>query len=95
MRLDANFRKLRPAEIRAGFYVFTIGRWASRIYQYEPGVPYYPVIEMLKSDGSRWYLVLSFDMERFGRLSAKYGRTEYAGGEDRSGFLFYYSLRTL
>jgi len=94
LRLDADFRKLRPAEIRAGFYVFTIGEWASRIYQYEPGVPYYPVIEMLKSDGSRWYLVLSFDMERFGRLSAKYGRTEYAGGEDRSGFLFYYSWRS-
>jgi hypothetical protein len=94
LRLDADFRKLRPLEIRAGFYVFTIGEWASRIYQYEPGVPYYPVIEMLKSDGSRWYLVLSLGMERFGRLSAKYGRTEYAGGEDRSGFLFYYSLRT-
>ena len=94
LRVDVDFRKLRPAEIRAGFYVFAIGEWASRIYQYEPGVPYYPVIEMLKNDGSRWYLVLSFDMERFGRLSAKYGRTEYAGGEDRSGFLFYYSLRT-
>jgi len=94
LRVDADFRKLRPAEIRAGFYVFTVGRWASRIYQYEPGVPYYPVIEMLKSDGSRWYLVLSFNMKRFGRMSAKYGRTEYAGGEDRSGFLFYYSLRT-
>jgi hypothetical protein len=94
LRLDADFSKMRPAEIRAGFYVFTIGEWASRIYQYEPGLPYYPVIEMLKSDGSRWYLVLSFNMERFGRLSAKYGRTEYAGGEDRSGFLFYYSLRT-
>ncbi len=94
MRFDADFRKLKPAEIRAGFYVFTIGEWASRIYQYEPGVPYYPVIEMLKSDGSRWYLVLSFDMDRFGRLSVKYGRTEYAGGQDRAGFLFYYSLRT-
>jgi hypothetical protein len=81
-------------QIRAGFYVFTIEDYASRIYQYEPGVPYYPVIEMLKSDGSRWYLVLSFDMKRFGRLTSKYGRTLYSGGEDRSGFLFYYSLRT-
>ncbi len=94
LRLDVDFRKLAPAEIRAGFYVFAIGHYASRIYQYEPGVPYYPAIEMLKSDGSRWYLVVSFGMKRFGRLAAKYGRTEYTGGEDRSGYLFYYSLRT-
>ncbi len=94
LRLDADFSRLRPIEVRAGFYVFSVEQYASRIYQYEPGIPYYPVIEMLKSDGSRWYLVLSFDMKRFGRLAAKYGRTEYSGGEDRSGFMFYYSVRT-
>jgi hypothetical protein len=93
LRLDLALNITRRAAVKIGFHTFTIGSYGSRIYQYEPGVPYYPAIEMLKSDGSRWYSVLSFGMTRFGKLAAKYAVTIYDADEDRSQFMSYYSLR--
>lgn len=93
VRLDIAARIVRILTIKAGLHAFTIGSYGSRIYQYEAGIPYYPAIEMLKSDGSRWYSVLSCDMTPFGRLAAKYAMTIYDTEADRSQFLCYYSLR--
>jgi hypothetical protein len=94
LRLDVGLHRYEPFEIRAGMYTFKIGDYASRIYQYEPSVPYYPSIQMLKSGGSRWYCVLLFEGMHVGRLAAKFGRTIYGGSDDRSEFLVYYNLRT-
>jgi hypothetical protein len=93
LRLDLDGRLGRKGVVKVGFQTFTIGSYDARIYQYEPGVPYYPAIEMLKSDGSRWYSILSFDLSPFGRLAAKYATTFYEDGGDRSQFLCYYSLK--
>jgi hypothetical protein len=93
LRLDLAFDIRRRWVLKAGFHTFTIGAYGARIYQYEPGVPYYPAIEMLKSDGSRWYSVLSVDMSQWGRLAAKYAMTIYDTEEDRPQFMSYYSLR--
>ncbi len=93
LRLDSGIGIGKIAEVKAGVSVFTIGDYASRIYQYEPGLPYYPALEMLKSDGTRWYSIVSLRGESFGGLTAKYGRTAYSDDEDRSAFLFYYSLK--
>ena len=90
VRVDASLAPWKPLAIKAGFYAFSIGDYASRIYQYESGLPYYPQLELLKSDGSRWYCVLSFDTGGFGRIAAKFGRTLYESDEDRSELLAAY-----
>jgi len=93
LRLDLAVRVTRRATLKVGFHTFTIGSYGARLYQYEPGLPYYPAMEMLKSDGSRWYSVLSFDMAPWGKVAAKYGMTAYSAGEERSQFMAYYSVR--
>ncbi len=93
LRLDLALDIGRRAVLKVGFHAFTIGDYGARIYQYEPGVPYYPAIEMLKSDGSRWYSVLSFDMAPWGKLAAKYAVTTYEADEDRSQFMAYCSMK--
>jgi hypothetical protein len=93
LRLDLALDIRKRGALKVGFHTFTIGAYGARIYQYEPGVPYYPAIEMLKSDGSRWYSVLSFGMVPWGKLAAKYAVTTYETDEDRSQFMAYYSLR--
>jgi hypothetical protein len=93
MRADFRLDLWKPVALSAGCYVFGIDDWAARIYQYETGVPYYPSLELLKSDGSRWYAGVSFDVKRLGRLAAKYGRTLYKDGEERSEFLATYIAR--
>jgi hypothetical protein len=93
LRVDLAGEIGRRVVLKAGFHTFTIGSYGARIYQYEPGVPYYPAIEMLKTDGSRWYSVLSFDMSPLGKLAAKYATTIYEADADRCQFFCYYSLR--
>jgi hypothetical protein len=93
LRLDFAARVGKAVSLKSGLQTFTVGSYGARLYQYEPGVPYYPAIEMLKSDGLRWYSVLSFDVSPLGKLAAKYAITAYDGGEDRSQFLFHYSVR--
>jgi hypothetical protein len=93
LRLDLALEIRRSIVLKVGFHAFTIGSYGARIYQYEPGVPYYPAIEMLKSDGSRWYSVLSFGTGSWGKLAAKYAVTVYEAGEDVSQFMAYYSVK--
>ena len=93
IRADFRLGLWKPVALSAGCYVFGIEDWAARIYQYETGVPYYPSLELLKSDGSRWYAGVSFDVKRLGRLAAKYGRTLYKDGEEHSEFLATYIAR--
>ena len=90
LRLDASLVPVEPLTVKVGFYAFSIEDYASRIYQYESGLPYYPQLELLKSDGSRWYCVLLFDTGGFGRIAAKFGRTLYESGEDRQELLAAY-----
>lgn len=82
LRLDVSLACRQTAAVKAGFYTFTIEDYAARIYQYEAGIPYYPSLEMLKSDGSRCYAVLSLGADRAGRAAIKVGRTLYEGGEE-------------
>jgi hypothetical protein len=93
LRLDLAADLGRRTVFKVGLEVFTIGSYGARIYQYEPGLPYYPAIEMLKSDGSRWYSVLSLDMSPFGKLAVKYAATIYDADADRSQFMCYYALK--
>ena len=93
LRLDASLDRWRPASFKAGFYTFSVEDYAARLYQYEAGLPYYPSLELLKSDGSRWYAVILLDMKAFGRIAAKYGRTIYTDGEESSGLLASYMMR--
>jgi hypothetical protein len=93
LRLDLSLEALKPLRVDAGFYVFSVGDWASRVYQYEAGVPYYPTLELLKSDGSRWYAAVSWEGKSFGKLAAKFGRTLYQDGEEHSEVLASYILR--
>jgi hypothetical protein len=93
LRLDLAAKIGRRVNAKTGFQSFTIGSYGARLYQYEPGVPYYPAIEMLKSDGSRWYSVLSFDMSPWGKIATKYAVTVYGDGTGRSQFLCYYSVK--
>ena len=93
LRLDAGVDRWRPVGVDVGFYVFSIEDYNARIYQYEAGIPYYPSLEMLQSDGSRWYAVVSLDMAGLGKVAAKYGRTLYDSGEDRCQLLASYTLR--
>jgi hypothetical protein len=93
LRLDLALKMGKRAKLKVGLHTFSIGAYGARIYQYEPGLPYYPAIEMLKSDGSRWYSVLSFEMAPWGKLAAKYAVTAYDTDEDRSQFMAYCSVR--
>lgn len=93
VRLDVGIDIGKAAEAKAGVYTFSIGDYASRIYQYEAGLPYYPTLQMLKSDGSRWYTVVSLRGRSLGTFVAKYGRTTYQGEKSRSELLCYYNLR--
>ena len=93
LRLDFGVEVARIAQVKAGFHVFAIDDYASRIYQYEPGLPYYPTLEMLQTDGTRWYSIISLRGKSLGGLTAKYGRTSYSSGNDKSSFLFYYNLK--
>jgi hypothetical protein len=93
VRFDSGLDLGRLVKMEAGVYVYSIGDYAARIYQYEAGLPYYPTLNLLKSDGSRWYIRASVSMDSFGRLTAKAGRTVYDDDADRLEFLFYYSWR--
>jgi hypothetical protein len=92
-RLDLSLDGPHKLSLDAGCSVFTVEGWAARIYQYEAGLPYYPTLELAKSDGSRWYAVVSWDTKSFGLLAAKYGRTIYADGEEHSQVLAAYVFR--
>jgi hypothetical protein len=93
LRLDVNLTRWQPASVKAGFYTFSIADYGSRIYQFEAGIPYYPSLEMLKSDGSRCYVVLSLGTGRLGRAAVKLGRTLYTSGEERSDLAATYMVR--
>jgi hypothetical protein len=93
LRFDLSLDRWRPATINTGFYTFSVEAYASRVYQYEAGIPYYPSLEMLKSDGSRWYAALSFEVKPLGKIAAKFGRTLYKDGEDKSELLATYMMR--
>ncbi|MFZ1948179.1 MAG: hypothetical protein WAW06_11585 [bacterium] len=93
LRLDAAIDRWRPMGVDLGFYVFSVGDYYARIYQYEAGMPYYPSLEMLQSDGSRWYAVVSLGTAGLGKIAAKYGRTLYDNGEEASQLLASYTLR--
>jgi hypothetical protein len=92
-RLDVGLDLRGGLAVKAGFYTFSVADYASRIYQYEPGLPYYPDLEMLKADGSRWYGVVSFRRDVVGQIAAKAGKTVYDHETDRFELLLYYSLR--
>ncbi|HVP57765.1 MAG TPA: hypothetical protein VMU02_06680, partial [bacterium] len=93
LRFDLTLAAFKPFKLDAGCYVFSVANWAARIYQYEAGVPYYPTLELLKSDGSRWYAAVSWEARRLGKLAAKYGRTRYQDGEGHSEMLASFSLK--
>jgi hypothetical protein len=93
MRLDTRFLVNARFTLKAGFYAFRIEDYSARIYQYEPGLPYYPSLEMLKTDGSRWYLIWVLDLDRAGSATLKFGATSYNTGEDRKDLRFDYGLR--
>jgi hypothetical protein len=93
MRFDLSLDRLWRVNLDAGFYTFEVEDYSARIYQYEAGVPYYPSLELLKSDGSRWYGVLSLDLGSFGRVAAKYGVTLYDDAEEDSRLVATYIMR--
>jgi hypothetical protein len=93
MRLDMRLAAVSWGTLKAGFYAFRIEDYSSRIYQYEPGLPYYPSLEMLKSDGSRCYLMGVIDLGRVGSATLKYGATSYDTGETREDLRFDYGIR--
>jgi hypothetical protein len=93
LRIDIGLEIGRMVTLRAGAYTFSVGDYASRLYQYEAGLPYYPTLQMLKSDGSRWYSTISFHMGRLGKFTAKYGRTVYNKEADRSELLLYCNVK--
>lgn len=93
MRLDMRLPALSWLTLKAGFHVFKVEDYSARLYQYEPGLPYYPSLEMLKSDGSRWYLIAVVRFGRAGSATVKFGRTQYDTGENREDFRFDYGVR--
>jgi hypothetical protein len=93
LRFDMRAAVGRDIGIKAGFYTFGIADYASRIYQYESGLPFYPSFEMLKSDGSRWYCVLLFGGRSVGKVAMKAAKTVYRYDADRFELLFSYNLR--
>ncbi len=93
LRVDFGLRLGKILEVKGGAYTFAVDDYASRLYQYEAGLPYYPALQMLKTDGSRWYSIISCGKQPFGKLVTKFGRTSYADGSARSEWLFYYNLK--
>jgi hypothetical protein len=93
VRFDVSADRLGPAAIDAGFHVFRVEDYAARIYQYEAGLPYYPSLALLKSDGSRWYGVLALDLRAWGKIAAKYGVTVYDDGQEDSSLMASYTAR--
>lgn len=93
VRLDFGLGLGKLVDVKSGIYTFAVEDYAARLYQYEAGLPYYPSLQMLKTDGSRWYSVISCGKEPFGRLVTKFGRTGYHDGSTRAEWLFYYNLR--
>jgi hypothetical protein len=93
MRLDVRLTAISWGKLKAGFYAFKIEDYSSRIYQYEPGLPYYPSLEMLKSDGSRCYLMGVITLSRVGSATLKYAVTSYDTGETREDLRFDYGVR--
>jgi hypothetical protein len=93
MRLDVRLTAVSWGTLKAGFYAFKIEDYSSRLYQYEPGLPYYPSLEMLKSDGSRCYLIGVLVMGRAGSATLKFGATSYDTGETREDLRFDYGVR--
>ncbi len=93
MRLDVRLTAVSWGTLKAGFYAFKIEDYSSRIYQYEPGLPYYPSLEMLKSDGSRCYLMGVISLSRAGSATLKYAVTSYDTGETREDLRFDYGVR--
>lgn len=93
MRLDVELRAVSWGTVKTGFYAFKVEDYSSRLYQYEPGLPYYPSLEMLKSDGSRWYLIAVLRLGRAGAVTLKFGATSYDNAEKREDLRFDYGLR--
>jgi hypothetical protein len=93
MRLDTRLMAARWFTLKGGFYVFKIDDYSARLYQYEPGLPYYPSLEMLKTDGSRWYLIGVLKLGRAGSATLKFGATSYDTGEIREDLRFDYGVR--
>jgi hypothetical protein len=92
-RLDLGYRFGRAARFTTGAYVFSVPDYGARLYQYEAGLPYYPSLEMLKTDGARWYIVLSARSGRWGQLAGKLAETVYRDAGDRFEYLLYYTVR--
>jgi hypothetical protein len=92
VRLDGGFAAGRVLLFRVGFYVFSVPGYDARLYQYEPGLPYYPSLQMLKSHGSRWYSVLSSDRPLPGKLAVKIAQVVYDNDSDRFETLIYYNV---
>jgi len=93
MRLDTRLTTTRWFALKGGFYVFKVDDYSARLYQYEPGLPYYPSLEMLKTDGSRWYLIGVLKLGRAGSATLKFGATSYDTGEKREDLRFDYGVR--
>jgi hypothetical protein len=93
VRLDARLAIGKAFAIKSGAYVFTVGSYDSRIYQYEAGLPYYPALQMLQKDGTRCYSVVSAQSECLGSLALKAARSAYDDDTERVEFLFYYTRR--
>jgi hypothetical protein len=93
MRLDIRLRAARRFTLKGGFHVFRVEDYSARLYQYEPGLPYYPSLEMLKSDGSRYYLIGVLKLGRAGSATLKFGATAYDTGERREDLRFDYGVR--
>ncbi len=92
LRFDFTFEK-GDLRIQTGIYAFTVEDYAARIYQFEPGLPYYPTMQVLRSDGSRWYVRLSYRHQRIGRFALKFDRTSYEESSETKNLLFYYGLK--
>jgi hypothetical protein len=93
MRLDTRLLAASWFTAKAGFHVFRVEDYSARLYQYESGLPYYPSLEMLKSDGARWYLIGVFNFGRAGSATLKYGTTLYDDAENREDIRFDYGVR--
>ncbi len=85
--------RLGNLNISGGFYVFSIEDYDSRIYQVEPGLPYYPTITLLNRDGARWYIGFRFNRSAGSSLSVKIATTQNQGYPSRREILCFYRIR--
>ncbi len=93
VRLDTRLEAARRFTLKGGFHAFRVEDYSARLFQYEPGLPYYPSLEMLKSDGSRWYLIGVLKLGSAGSATLKFGSTSYDTGERREDLRFDYGVR--